>query len=75
MCVEKLLNRYQWPLSKTELQFDPSSLLNHFIKNVQIKYSNILQIFEAIAKISSAKATNARNDEKIQQILKLSATA
>lgn len=35
----------------------------------------LLQIFEAIAKISSAKATNARNDEKIQQILKLSATA
>lgn len=34
-----------------------------------------VQIFEAIAKISSAKATNARNDEKIQQILKLSATA
>jgi hypothetical protein len=27
------------------------------------------------AKISSAKAANARNDEKIQQILKLSATA
>jgi len=35
----------------------------------------LAQIFEAIAKISSAKATNARNDEKIQQILKLSATA
>ena len=33
------------------------------------------QIFEAAAKVSSAKATNARNDDKIQQILKLSATA
>jgi hypothetical protein len=35
----------------------------------------VAQIFEVIAKISSAKAANARNDEKIQQILKLSATA
>jgi hypothetical protein len=33
------------------------------------------QIFEAIAKVSSAKAACARDDEKIQQILKLSATA
>lgn len=33
------------------------------------------QIFEASARVSSAKASNAHNDEKIQQILKLSATA
>mmetsp|Transcript_6078 Transcript_6078/g.10124 ORF Transcript_6078/g.10124 Transcript_6078/m.10124 type:complete len:763 (+) Transcript_6078:105-2393(+) len=33
------------------------------------------QIFELIAKVSSAKAECARNDEKIQQILKLSSTA
>jgi len=30
---------------------------------------------EQIAKISSAKATNAKNEEKIQQILKMMATA
>lgn len=33
------------------------------------------QIFEQIARISSTKASIARNDEKIQQILKMSATA
>jgi hypothetical protein len=30
---------------------------------------------EQISKISSAKATNARNDEKIQNILKMMANA
>lgn len=44
-------------------------------KNVHrnILYSS--QIYEVMTKVSSAKAANARNDDKIMQILKLSATA